>query len=275
MSPSPMLKRCTREKGILIVFRNRIIPVLLLMDSSFVKTRKFKKPVYLGDSVNICKLFSEKQVDELVILDITASKEKRGPNFDLIQRISDESFVPFSYGGGIRNVEDALKVIQAGAEKVIVNTLFQKSPSTLAFLSTELGSQSVVVSMDVKKAWWNSWEWRVRGNKSLLSLQDLCKEAVDYGAGEILLQDMDRDGMMAGYDLALVKSVSDSVSIPVTVCGGAGSLDDMKKAIDAGACGAAAGSLFVYHGPHNGVMINYPTRKTLEEVFCGRLRPTT
>jgi cyclase len=239
-----------------------------LSGNYLVKTTKFKKPVYLGDPVNICKLFSEKEADELVLLDIDATKEKRGPNFDLIRQIADEAFVPFAYGGGINSVDDAIKVIQAGAEKVVINSMYHKSPINLCYIASEIGSQSVVVSLDVKKPWWNSWEFRrVRGNKTSHTLVELCKRAAGNGAGELLIQDMNRDGTMLGYDLVLVKMISDSVQVPVTICGGAGSLQDMKKAVDAGASGAAAGSLFVYQGPYKAVMVNYPTKKELVKLF--------
>jgi cyclase len=239
-----------------------------LSGNYLVKTTKFKKPVYLGDPVNICKLFSEKEADELMLLDIDATKEGREPNFDLIKQIADEAFVPFAYGGGIITVDDAIKVIQAGAEKVVVNTMYhKKSIINLGDIANEIGRQSVVVSLDVKKAWWNSWEWRVRGNKTSHTLIELCKRAAENGAGEILIQDMDRDGTMLGYNLDLVKMVADSVQVPVTVCGGAGSLQDMKKAVDAGASGAAAGSLFVYQGPYKAVMVNYPIKKELVKLF--------
>jgi cyclase len=250
------------------MFRNRIIPVLLLMDNYLVKTRKFKQPVYLGDPINICKLFSEKEADELVLLDITATKEKRGPNFELIKQISDEAFVPFAYGGGVRSVDDAIRVVQSGAEKVIINSMYHQAPINLCYIASEIGSQSVVVSLDVGKNWWNSWELVVRGNRTKYTLLELCKRAAGNGAGEILIQDMRRDGMMQGYDLDLVEMVSDSVKIPVTVCGGAGSLQDMKEAVDAGASAAAAGSLFVFQGPHKAVMINYPSKKELVNLFC-------
>lgn len=251
------------------MFRNRVIPVLLLKGTGLYKTRKFKNPVYLGDAVNICKIFSEKQADELVLLDIEASKKGKGPNLEVIQRVADEAFVPFSYGGGIRNADDAVKVVQAGAEKVVIGSLFHYGD--IEGLVKELGSQSVVVSMDFIKTVWFGYLERNKQmsfKAGLLAIEKYARKAELCGAGEILVQDATRDGTLQGYDLDLVSKVSNCVNIPVTVCGGARNLEDMRKARDAGASGLAASSMFVFQGPHRAVMISYPTRKELEDVFC-------
>lgn len=242
--------------------RPRVIPCLLLKERDLVKTVKFKNPRYLGDPINAVKIFNEKGVDELCILDITASKEKRAPQLEYIRDIASEAFMPLSYGGGITRIEEIEKIFNSGYEKIVLNTVFHRNPELVRKAVDYAGSQSIVVSIDVKN--------EITGKKNCyicdgsqkvnLSPVELAKRAEDLGAGEILLNSISNDGMMKGYDLELVRSVTEAVSIPVIACGGAGKIGDIKKVIQfAGAHAAAAGSFFVYYGEEKAVLINVPS----------------
>ena len=250
------------------MIKPRVIPALLLKGQGLVKTVKFKEPKYLGDPINIVRIFNDKEVDELVLLDITATPEKRGPQFDLLKNIAGEAFIPLAYGGGIRSMEDVKKLLSIGIEKLIMNTSAVETPSLVREVADHAGSQAAVVSMDVKKGLLGKYEVLTHCGQKKTGL-DPVKHAVEMermGVGEILINSIDRDGTMQGYDLDLVRKVADAVSVPVVACGGAGNLSHVSEVIKQGhASAAAAGSIFVFQGPLRGVLISYPTPKELKE----------
>lgn len=243
------------------MLRSRIIPVLLMQDGGLVKTRRFAEPKYVGDPINAVKIFNEKEVDELSIYDIDATAQGRGPDFDHLRAIAVESRMPLCYGGGVRSAADAVRLIKSGFEKVSVSAAAVERPELIRELADAVGRQSVVVTVDVKKAgllgrlgmFTHNGRKPARGK-----LTDFLAEAEALGAGEIVINHIDRDGMMQGYDLDLARMVRETVSVPVTMLGGAGSTDHMRALIDAiGTCGAAAGSLFVFNGVYRAVLISY------------------
>ena len=250
------------------MIKPRVIPALLLKGQGLVKTVKFKEPKYLGDPINIVRIFNDKEVDELVLLDITATPEKRGPQFDLLKNIAGEAFIPLAYGGGIRSMNDVRKLLSIGIEKLIMNTSAVETPLLVREVADHAGSQAAVVSMDVKKGLLGKYEVLTHCGQKKTGL-DPVKHAVEMermGVGEILINSIDRDGTMQGYDLDLVRKVADAVSVPVVACGGAGNLSHVSEVIKQGhASAAAAGSIFVFQGPLRGVLISYPTPKELKE----------
>ena len=252
------------------MIRPRVIPALLLQGQGLVKTVKFKNPTYLGDPINIVRIFNDKEVDELVFLDITASNENRPPAFDMLANITSECFMPLGYGGGIKSMEDIRRLLSLGIEKVILNTSAVENPSLIRAAADHAGSSSVVVSMDVKKNFLGKYEIFTRSGKKGTGL-DPVKYAVEMekqGAGELFINSIDRDGTMQGYDVDLIKRVTDVSSIPVVACGGAGKLQDLADAINiGGASAAAAGSLFVFQGPLRGVLISYPSQDDLKRIL--------
>ncbi len=249
------------------MLRTRVIPCLLLKGRGLVKTVKFRDPVYVGDPINAVRIFNDKEVDELVFLDITATIEKRPPQFDLIGDIATECFMPFGIGGGIHDIETANRLLKMGSEKVIFNSA-ATDLNLIREAANLFGSQSVVASIDVKRSRFGKYQvythsGRVNTKKDPV---EFAKELESAGAGEIFLNSIDRDGTMIGYDIQLLKSVTESINIPVVACGGAGKLDDFREAvINGGASAVAAGSMFVFHGPHRAVLINYPTQEQLKQ----------
>jgi len=252
------------------MIRPRVIPALLLQGQGLVKTVKFKNPTYLGDPINIVRIFNDKEVDELVFLDITATNENRPPAFDMLANITSECFMPLGYGGGIKGMEDIRRLLSIGIEKIILNTSAVENPSLIRAAADHAGSSSVVVSMDVKKNFLGKYEIFTRSGKKGTGL-DPVKYAVEMeklGAGELFINSIDRDGTMQGYDVDLIKRVTDVSSIPVVACGGAGKLQDLADAINiGGASAAAAGSLFVFQGPLRGVLISYPSQDDLKRIL--------
>ena len=248
----------------------RVIPCLLLKNNGLVKTIQFKDPKYLGDPINIVRIFNDKVVDELVFLDITATNENRPPSFDLLGKITSECFMPLGYGGGIRSMEDIRKLLQIGLEKIILNTASVENPGLIREAADYAGSSSVVVSMDVKESPDGKYEILTRGGKKKTGLDPFRQvvEVEKLGAGEILINSIDRDGTMKGYDIELIRRTAGAVNIPVVACGGAGKLQDLADVIRlGGASAAAAGSLFVFQGPLRGVLINYPSSKELNSLL--------
>jgi len=248
----------------------RVIPCLLLRGSGLVKTSRFRDPVYLGDPRNTIKIFNEKGVDELIFLDITATIEKREPNFELISEITSECFMPLGYGGGIRNLTQMERLFKIGVEKVAVNTSAVENPELVKEAARIFGSQSIVVSLDVKRGVFGNYEIVLGGGKRKSGIEPVgfAKRMEEAGAGEILLNAVDRDGTMQGYDIDLIRSVTNAVSLPVIACGGAGKTEDLGRAIlEGGASAVAAGSIFVFHGRHRAVLINFPKRNELERIF--------
>jgi len=250
--------------------RARVIPILLLHQGGLVKTVKFKNPVYVGDPINAVKIFNEKEIDEIAILDIDASREKRGPNMQQIREIAGEAFIPLAYGGGISTIEEVKELFYIGVEKVIFNYQAVHNPALLTESAKLVGSQSVVASVDVKKNLFGKYRVFTRNGTENTNADpvEFAHKMQEAGAGEIFLNVIDRDGTYAGYDLELLKKVSEGLKIPLIICGGAGSVLDFKQAIDNGASAVAAGSLFVFQRPHNAVLISYPSRKELlDKVF--------
>lgn len=252
------------------MIRPRVIPALLLQDKGLVKTVKFKDPVYLGDPINIVRIFNDKEVDELILLEITATNENRPPAFDRLGNITSECFMPLGYGGGIRSMDDIKKLLSIGIEKVILNTSAVENPMLVRAAADYAGSQAVVISIDVKKNFLGKYEVFMRSGRKGTGL-DPVKHAIEMekqGAGELFVNSIDRDGTMRGYDLDLIRCVSEAVSIPVVACGGAGRLQDLADAIKiGGASAAAAGSLFVFQGPLRGVLISYPSQDDLKRIL--------
>lgn len=245
--------------------RPRIIPVLLVDNQDLVKTVRFSKPTYLGDPVNAVKIFNRKGVDELSILDISATKNHHGPDFELLRDIASEAFMPLSCGGGVSSVEQVHKLLAIGYEKVVLNTSLIKKPEVVEEAVRLFGGQSIVASIDAKKI---KGEYRcvICDGSEVVNITplSLAKRAEQMGVGEIFLNSVDQDGIMTGYDLKLVKEVSDAVSIPVTACGGAGGIQDLKKVLlDGGAHAAAGGSMFVFYGRLRAVLITAPSEEEL------------
>jgi len=248
----------------------RVIPCLLLKGEGLVKSIKFKDHRYIGDPMNAVKIFSEKEVHELFFLDINASEEKRCISIETVANIADECYMPFGVGGGITNIKQIRDILSNGAEKVSINSTAVSNPLLIKETAEMFGNQSIVVSIDVKKKFFGGYEVYTCGGKKATGL-DPVKHAINmekHGAGEILINSIDKDGTMEGYDNKLIKLVADAVGIPVIACGGAGKLQDFANAVKEGhASAVAAGSMFVYHGPRNAVLINYPTIQQLKEVL--------
>lgn len=245
--------------------RPRIIPVLLVDDRDLIKTVNFDKRTYLGDPVNAVKIFNRKGIDELSILDIGATKNKKEPDFELLKDIASEAFMPLSYGGGITNIEQIRELLAIGYEKVVINTSLIKNPNLITEAAKLFGSQSIVASIDAKKTN-KGYECAVVDGHELVNITpiELAKKAEDLGAGEIIINSIAQDGVMHGYDIELVKNVVDSVNIPVTAIGGASGIDDLKKVLYEGhAHAAAGGSMFVYYGRLKAVLITAPSEKEL------------
>ena len=251
------------------MFRPRIIPVLLLKGKGLVKTTRYTDPKYIGDPINAVRIFNDLEADELVFLDISAVHENRTISVDLVKQIGDEAFMPFGVGGGISSVQQAVDLINSGAEKVILNTLFVQNPSMISQISKTLGNQSVVVSIDVNKTFLGKLRVFYKSGKKSTDLDpvEAALKAEDLGAGEIILNYIPFDSMMEGYNLDLIEKVSSKVTIPVVASCGAGSLMHLKQAYDAGAHAMAAGSMFVYHGVRRGILINYPDKNELVNTF--------
>lgn len=247
----------------------RVIPCLLLKGQGLVKGVQFKNHRYIGDPMNAVQLFNTMEVDELLFLDILATEEKRTVNLDLVQKIADQCLMPFGVGGGIQNVGQIRDILKAGAEKVCLNTCALENPGLIKEASETFGRQSIVVSIDIKKSALGSYHVFTHCGTQLFSknLMETVARIQENGAGEVLINSIDRDGTMKGYDLDLIKKVAQSAEIPVIACGGAGSQSDLRAAIQKGhASAVAAGSLFVFHGPRRAVLINYPTQEELKGI---------
>jgi cyclase len=248
------------------MFRPRVIPVLLLKNPALVKSIQFKEHRYIGDPINAVRVFNELKADELVLLDIEASKNNRLISLDLVKNVGEQAWMPFSVGGGVKSIEDIKAIIKAGAEKVIINTHAAKNPDFVEEASETFGSSTIVVCIDVKKKLFKGQRtWILGGSKSTEYCPvKFAKLMEKKGAGELIIQSIARDGTMEGYDIELIKSVSSSVSIPVVALGGAGKPEDLIDAYHNGHANAlAAGSLFVYQGKKRGVLINYPEKNEL------------
>ena len=252
------------------MYRPRIIPVLLLHNLGLVKSVKFKNYRYIGDPINTVKIFNDLKADELVFLDIRASLEKRLISLEFVRNVGEEANMPFAVGGGIQTLENIRQILSAGAEKVVLNTSACSNLDLVSRAADSFGSSTIVICMDVKHNRFSHPQvWSHGGTKATrISPVEYALSMEKRGAGEIIVQSIDRDGTMQGYDIELVRSVSEAVSIPVVALGGAGDLFHMKEVHEkAYANGLAAGSMFVYHGPRRGILINYPTHKELSHLF--------
>lgn len=243
------------------MLRSRIIPCLLIHDGGLNKTVKFRPGKYVGDPLNAVKIFNEKQVDELILLDIDATSRGKAPDFDRLRSIAIESRMPLCYGGGVTSAEQAARIISLGFEKVSVSAAALERPELIREMASTIGSQSVVVTIDVKKGGLFAGDTIFTHNgtrKQKIGVASWIQQATSLGAGEIAINSIDRDGTMSGYDLDLAQRTRSATDLPMTFMGGAGSVDDMRALINTvGVCGAAAGSLFVFRGSFKAVLINY------------------
>jgi len=252
------------------MLRPRIIPCLLVHDKGLVKTVQFKDPKYVGDPLNAVRIFNEKETDELMVLDIDATKEHREPDYKMIENIAAECRMPLCYGGGVKTVDQAHKIFSLGVEKIAISSAAIENPQLITEMANRVGNQSVVVVIDVKKKFFGGYEvFTHNGKKSTgKQPQEIAALMQEMGAGEIVVNSIDKDGVMTGYDLELVQKVRKSISIPLTVLGGVGSLSDIGSLIsEHGIIGAAVGSLFVFKGKYKAVLINYPNREEKDILF--------
>lgn len=252
------------------MLKTRVIPCLLIRGQGLYKTVKFQNPKYVGDPINAVKIFNQKEVDEIILLDITATTEKRGPNFELIQDIASECFMPLSYGGGVTTIEQMRKLYRLGVEKISLNSAAFHNRQLVLEACHVFGSSSVIVSIDTKKTFLGKYEMWTNGASVNTKTDPLyyAQELAKLGVGEILVNSIDREGTMSGYDVAFIEKLSRSVDTPIIACGGAGTLEHIREVVSqAHVPAVAAGSMFVFHGKHRAVLINYPTRTELEELL--------
>ena len=244
----------------------RVIPVLLMKNRGLYKGIKFRDHKYVGDPINTVKIFNDKEVDELIILDIEASKKNKSIEFEYLRDVVSEAFMPIGYGGGIKSIEDASKLFSIGVEKVILNTHAVLNFKLVSLLVKEFGSQSIVFSLDIKKTLLKGYRVFIKSGteKTRYEPLELALIMQDLGVGEIFLNDIDRDGMFVGYNLDLIHKISQRLQMPLIACGGARSVDDFKLAKKAGAHACAGGALFVFHMPHRAVVVSYPVYDELK-----------
>lgn len=246
----------------------RVIPSLLIHKDGLVKSVKFKDYKYVGDPINAVKIFNEKEVDEIAVIDIDASRENRAPNIAAIAEIASEAFMPMAYGGGITTIAQIKEILYNGIEKVIINKAAHTNPALISEAAALFGNQSIVVSIDVKKVFLSGYRVFTDNGKNKTGIHpvEFAKKMEQLGAGEILLNNIDADGTFSGFDTQLITEVSKAVTIPVIAIGGAATVQDFKLAYQAGASALAAGSMFVFQRPHRAVLISYPTRNELKEI---------
>ncbi len=242
---------------------------MLLQNGGLVKTLKFSKPKYVGDPINAIRIFNEKEVDELMVLDISASKERREPDYGLIEQFASECFMPLCYGGGVRTVSQASKLFAIGIEKICLQTAALNNPSIITQIAERFGSQSVLVSVDIKRNWRGKAFLYSAASGKMLPYRwlDHIGNAITAGAGEVVLNAVDRDGVMGGMDIPLIHQAALSIPVPLIAMGGVGNLEDIQSAIKAGASAVAAGAYFVFQGPHRAVLISYPRYDELERLL--------
>ena len=248
----------------------RIIPSLLVSSGGLVKTTKFSKPKYIGDPINAIKIFNEKEVDELILLDIDSTRLSKKPNFKLIEEIAGECFMPLSYGGGINAMDDIKTILSIGVEKVIINTAAINNPSFIQSAVKTFGGSTIVISIDYKNNFFKKPSIYTKNGSFRQKIEPLffAKKMQELGVGEIIFNSIERDGTMSGFDTNFIKKAVDSLNIPVIASGGAGSLKHLKELIKNTSISAiAAGSLFVYYGPNKGILINYPSHKSLKNIL--------
>jgi len=251
----------------------RVIPVLLFKDGGLVKTIKFQSPIYIGDPINAVKIFNDKEVDEVIFLDITKSRLQVEPNYSLIEEISNECFVPFAYGGSVNSIASIKKIFKLGAEKVIINSAAFKNPHLITEASLIFGSQSIVVSIDYKKNIFGHNKVYIESGKrsTRISPLEYAMNMQELGAGELYVNSIDKEGTRSGYDIDVLSEITSAVSIPVIASGGADNIYDMKEAIErANVSAVSAGTMFVYYGKKNGVLINYPNRSDIISLLTNK-----
>ena len=249
------------------MLKTRVIPSLLLRGRGLYKTVRFKDPKYVGDPVNAVKIFNEQEVDEIIVLDISATTEKKEPNFALIEEIASECFMPLGYGGGVTTIDQMRRLYRLGVEKIALNTAAFTDRHLVEAGCKTFGSSSVIASIDTKSTLFGKREVWINGGRVNTKVDPVryAEQLARLGVGEILVNSIDRDGTMSGYDIELLKMLSAAVDVPIIACGGAGSLEHMQEAVTtAGVPAVAAGSMFVFHGRHRAVLINYPARAELE-----------
>lgn len=251
------------------MLRHRLIPFLLLHDGGLVKTQRFANPVYVGDPINTLHIFNEKEVDEIVLLDIMASRERRSPDYAAIEEYAGECFMPLTYGGGVGSVAEAAQLFRIGVEKICLQTAALGDLRLISDLAAKFGSQAVVVSVDVRRNWIGSPKLFSAASRSLRreSWLEFAQQAQAAGAGEIVMNAVDKDGTLAGPDLELVSQAAAALTVPLIALGGISSLGDVKATIDAGASAVGAGAFFVFFGPHRAVLITYPQQSELEALL--------
>jgi cyclase len=235
-----------------------------------VKSVNFKNHRYIGDPINAVRIFNELKADELAFIDILATKEKRTISVDFVKNVGEEANMPFSVGGGIRTLEDIRKIIEAGAEKVILNSIAGEDPDFVTEAANSFGSSTITVCIDIKKDFFGKEKVLIKaGTKSINSNPvEYARQMEERGAGEIIIQSIDKDGTMSGYDVNMVKIIAESVTIPVVSLGGAGKWEDLVELNDLISLnGLAAGSLFIYHGERKAILINYPDRDLIQQLF--------
>ncbi|HUI93301.1 MAG TPA: AglZ/HisF2 family acetamidino modification protein [Chitinivibrionales bacterium] len=252
------------------MIKTRVIPSLLIKNGGLVKTVRFNKATYVGDPINAIKIFNDKEVDELAVIDIEASLLKKPPNFNLLDQVSKEAFMPLAYGGGINNLEYVRKILSLGFEKVIIDSYALSNPEFITKAADICGSQSVVVCIDMKRDLIGHLQVfdYIHKKPKRIAAHEYAVQVQQRGAGEIILYSVDRDGTYEGYDVKGIKDITSRLTIPVVALGGAGKIEDFSKAVkDGGASAVAAGSLFVFHGPHRAVLITYPEKKDIEHLI--------
>lgn len=252
-----------------MLINKRIIPVLLLKNEGLYKTCQFSDPTYVGDPINIIRIFNEKEVDELILLDITPETKQNGPNFALLEKLAGECFSPLAYGGGITNSAQAEQILNLGFEKIVLGKSLAENETLVQTLTQNFGSQAIVACVEVKKNLLSKYQVYTNNGRDKLNIDliSYLKRAQDLGVGEIFINDISRDGTLKGYDLNLYKEISQHINVPLIACGGAHSEENLVSVLNSGASAAAAGSLFVFQGIHKAVLISYTNQNKLRKLF--------